>query len=109
PAGEATIMDEFVTDRATGPASPQDGLIPIEVFLTNSAQARLCRKQHRLPFTTAFSNAHSERVYGATNGKTSEGSWVLGQGWLSSVGPFAAIGRSVPHIHADGGRRPSGK
>jgi hypothetical protein len=62
PAGKTTVMDELVTHRATRPASPEHRLVPIEVFLADSAEARLNWKRHRLPLAAAFSNTHSEEV-----------------------------------------------
>lgn len=74
PAGKTTVMDELITHRATRPASPEHRLVPIEVFLANSAETRLNWKRHRLPLAAAFSNAHTGRKYsGTTGGKTSEG------------------------------------
>jgi hypothetical protein len=55
-------MDELVTDGTTRPASPEHRLVPIEIFLAHSAQARLNGKRHRLPLTPGFSNTHGEAV-----------------------------------------------
>lgn len=54
-------MNELVTDRATRPASAQHRLVSIEIFSTHSAEPRLNRERHRLPFPTAFSNTHKGR------------------------------------------------
>lgn len=73
PAGKTTVMNKLVADRATGPASTKHCLVPIEVFLADSAEARLNWKRHRLPLTAAFSNTHRGREYSGTgDGKTSE-------------------------------------
>lgn len=67
-------MNKLVTDRAARPASPEHRLIPIEIFLADSAQAWLNWKRHRLPLAACFSDTHSAEEYsGATGGKTSEG------------------------------------
>jgi hypothetical protein len=66
-------MDELITHRATRPASPEHRLVPIEVFLTDSAEAWLNWKHHRLPLAAAFSNTHGEKKYsGTAGGKTSK-------------------------------------
>ncbi len=71
-------MDELVTDRATRPTSPDHRLVPIEVLLADSAQTWSNWERHRLPISTAFSNAHVLEYNGATGGKTSEGETLLG-------------------------------
>lgn len=53
-------MNELVTDGTSGPTSTKHRLIPIEVLSANSTEAGLNPEQHRLPFTTGFSNTHSE-------------------------------------------------
>ena len=66
-------MDKLVTDRATGPASTKHRLVPIEIFLADSAQAWLNWKRQRLPLAAAFSNTHRGSEYsGTAGGKTSE-------------------------------------
>ena len=73
-AGKTTVMDELVTHRATRPASPEHRLVPIEVFLANSAEARLNWKRHRLPLAAAFSNAHRGRsIAGRSTEKQARG------------------------------------
>jgi hypothetical protein len=52
-------VNKFVTDRTTGPASTQHGLIPVEIIFADPTISRLGCKQHRLPFTTGFSDTHS--------------------------------------------------
>jgi hypothetical protein len=51
-------MDEFVTDRATRPASSKHRFVPIETLLADPTIARLNPEQHRLPLTATFSNTH---------------------------------------------------
>jgi hypothetical protein len=61
PGSKATVMDKLITDRATGPASTKHRLVPIEIFLADSAQAWLNWKRQRLPLAAAFSNTHRGR------------------------------------------------
>jgi hypothetical protein len=55
-------MHELVTDRATGPAASEQGLVPIQALLADFAVPRFDRKQHRLPLATGFSDAHGKKV-----------------------------------------------
>lgn len=55
-------MDKLVADRAAGPTTPKHRLVPIEVFLADSAEARLNRKRQWLPFPTGFSDTHKAGV-----------------------------------------------
>jgi hypothetical protein len=57
--GEATIVDEFITDSTAGPSTAQKGLIAIEPLVANLAVPGLNPQQHRLPIPAAFSDAHS--------------------------------------------------
>jgi hypothetical protein len=58
-AGKTAIVDKFVAEGATGPAAGEEGLIPIEPFLAHLAVPGFDPQQHRLPISTAFSDAHS--------------------------------------------------
>ena len=55
-------MDEFIADRAAGPAAAEQRRIPIEALLTDFAVPRLDPKEHRLPFAARFSDTHREGV-----------------------------------------------
>jgi hypothetical protein len=52
-------MDKFIAEGATGPAAGEEGLVPIEPFLAHLAVPGFDPQQHRLPISTAFSDAHS--------------------------------------------------
>lgn len=54
-------MDKFVTDGTSGPSAPQHRLVPVEILSAHSAEAWFYTQQHRFPFTTGFSYAHSGR------------------------------------------------
>ncbi len=85
--GQTAIVDKLVAHRAPRPPTTQHGLIPIEIFFTDSADARFDRKRHRLPLSAAFSNTHKWREYsGTTGGKTSEDETLLG---LAARNPIA--------------------
>ena len=62
PAGQTTVVDEFIADRAAGPPAAQQRRIPIEALFTDFAMPRLDPKKHRLPFAARFSDAHREGV-----------------------------------------------
>ena len=51
-------MNELVTDGTSGPPSPKHRLVTIEVLSANPTDAGFNPEQHRLPFTTGFSNTH---------------------------------------------------
>ena len=70
-------MDEFIADRAAGPPATEQRRIPIEALLTNLALSRLDTKEHRLPFTARFSNAHAKKYSEPPGGKTSEQTMIL--------------------------------
>ena len=55
-------MDKFIAHGTAGPAATKHGFVPIEALLADFAISRLDRKQHRLPVTTGFSDAHGARV-----------------------------------------------
>jgi len=61
-ARETTIMHEFVAHGATGPAATKHRLIPIQALLADFAVSRLDRKQHWLPITASFPDAHGTGV-----------------------------------------------
>ena len=54
-------MDELVADRATGPPTAQERLVPIEALFADFTIAGLDPEQHRFPFPAAFSNTHKSR------------------------------------------------
>jgi hypothetical protein len=54
-------MDELVTDRATGPPTSQERLVPIEALFADFTIAGLNPEQHRLPLAATFSNTHKCR------------------------------------------------
>lgn len=58
PAGETTVMDELVADRAAGPAAAQHGLIAVEAQFADLAEPGLDPEQHRLPIPACLSDAH---------------------------------------------------
>ena len=58
PTGEATIVDEFIADRAAGPSAAEHRFVSIEPLLTNCAVPGFNPLQHRLPISAAFSNTH---------------------------------------------------
>lgn len=57
-AGETSIVDEFVADRAAGPSATEQRGVSIEPLLADFAMSRFDREQHRLPLSAAFSNTH---------------------------------------------------
>lgn len=61
-AREATIVDEFVAHRTTGPAATEHRLIAVQSLFANLAITRLDRKQHRLPIATGFPDTHGQAV-----------------------------------------------
>jgi hypothetical protein len=70
-AGETTVVDELIADRATGPTAAQHGLIAVKTLLANLAQPGLDPQQHRLPVSACFSNAHGREYSEAVAGNTS--------------------------------------
>lgn len=52
-------MDKFIAEGAPGPATGEEGLIPIEPFVAYLAVPGFDPQQHGLPISTALSNAHS--------------------------------------------------
>jgi hypothetical protein len=72
PAGETTVMNEFIADRAAGPPAAQQRGIPIEALFTHLTLSGLDPKEHRLPFAARFSDAHGNEYSGAVGGNTSE-------------------------------------
>ena len=54
-------MDELVADRATGPPTAQERLVPIEALFADFTIAGLDPEQHRLPLAATFSNTHKSR------------------------------------------------
>lgn len=58
PAGEATVVDEFITDCAARPAAAEQGLVAIQTLLANFAATRFDAQQERLPIAPGHSNAH---------------------------------------------------
>ena len=63
PARKATIVDEFVADRATRPAPTEHRLVSVEALVTDLAVPGFNPQQHRLPVTTAIAkNIHGAEV-----------------------------------------------
>ena len=60
-AGQTTIMDELVAQRATGPPAAEKRFIAVEPFLTDLAVAGFNPQQHRLPVSAALSNTHAAK------------------------------------------------
>ena len=58
PAGETTVVDEFVADRAAGPAAAEQRLVAIQTLLANFAAARFDAQQERFPVAAGHANAH---------------------------------------------------
>lgn len=62
PAGEATIVDEFVADGAPRPSTTEHRFVTVQTLLADFAMSRFNREQHRLPVPTGFSNTHGSGV-----------------------------------------------
>jgi len=58
PTSEATIVDEFIADRAAGPSAAEHCFVPIEPLLADCAVPGFNPLQHRLPISATFSNTH---------------------------------------------------
>jgi len=55
-------MHEFVADRATGPATTEQGLVAIQTQFADSADAGLDPQQHRFPVPARLSNTHGRSI-----------------------------------------------
>ena len=86
-AGETTVVDELIADRATRPPAAQHGLIAVKTLLANLAQPGLDSQQHRLPVPARPSNAHGREYSEAIRRNTSSGQ--------KSAGFSACIGEAI--------------
>ena len=61
-ARKTAIMHEFVAHGATGPTTAEHRLVAIEPLFADFAKSGFDGKQHGLPVTAGFSDAHSTGV-----------------------------------------------
>jgi hypothetical protein len=60
--GQATVMDELLTQAAPRPAAGEKRLVTVEGFVTDLAVPGFNPQQHRLPGSAAFSDAHKNSI-----------------------------------------------
>lgn len=62
-ACKATVMDEFVADRATRPSPAKHRLVAVQALVADLAVPGFDPQQHRLPITAAIAkNIHGAEV-----------------------------------------------
>lgn len=66
PAGETTVMHEFVAPGAAGPSAAQESHISVQSLAAHVADPWLNAEQHRRPFSTSKSNAHERSIANQT-------------------------------------------
>jgi hypothetical protein len=60
--GQAAVMDELLAQAAARPAAGEKRFVTVEGFVADLAIPGFNPQQHRLPTTTALSNAHEASI-----------------------------------------------